>query len=120
MYLSDIARFCGGVLKGSDARIDAVSTDTRSIAPGVLFVALCGARFDGHTFVPEAIAQGASAIVTNKAFRDISCVVVEDTSYALGKIAALHRSLQKNLRVLAITGSCGKTIISRLCEFWPN
>ena len=109
MYLSDIARYCGGVLKGSDARIDAVSTDTRSIAPGVLFVALCGARFDGHTFVPEAIAQGASAIVTNRAFRDISSVVVEDTSHALGKIAALHRSLQKDLRVLAITGSCGKT-----------
>ncbi|MFB3882921.1 MAG: UDP-N-acetylmuramoyl-tripeptide--D-alanyl-D-alanine ligase [Armatimonadota bacterium] len=100
-----------------------VSTDTRSLARGALFVALRGERFDGHDFVGAALAKGAGAALVS---RDVSAtgplIVVPDTLVALGEIAATHRATLTP-RVVAVTGSTGKTstkemIASVLSQGW--
>jgi UDP-N-acetylmuramoyl-tripeptide--D-alanyl-D-alanine ligase len=58
--LAELARVTGGVLHGADAAFGAVTSDSRALGPGALFVALRGERFDGHQFVPEALERGAA------------------------------------------------------------
>ena len=109
--LSEIQRAIGGVLYGPDRAIAGVSTDTRSIEPGQLFVALRGERFDGHDFLGQAIAAGAGALLVAAAERlpaGASALVVADTRVALGRIAAAWRA-RFNIPVIAVTGSNGKT-----------
>lgn len=91
-----------------EAEITCVSTDTRDLPAGCLFVALRGERFDGHDFVPQAIAAGAAAAVTDHPVADCPCLVVEDTGRALLKIGAHYREKFQPLLV-GITGSVGKT-----------
>ena len=64
--LSELTHQLSGSLFGADVRFSGVSTDTRTIKPGDLYVALKGERFDGHEFVEQAIANGAVAIVVNQ------------------------------------------------------
>jgi UDP-N-acetylmuramoyl-tripeptide--D-alanyl-D-alanine ligase len=88
-----------------------VSTDTRTLAPGALYVALKGDRFDGHAFLAEAAARGAAGAVVRKgttAARGIPLFEVEDTLRALGALAAFHRS-RFSIPVAAVGGSAGKT-----------
>lgn len=93
--------------------ITGVSTDTRSIKPGDLFVALKGERADGHVYVRQAIEAGAAGVL----IADASClppetnvvaIQVEDPLWALGDLAKYYRSLFK-VRAVGITGSVGKT-----------
>src|SRR5689334_7922617 len=85
------AEVVGGVLPET---VGAVGTDSRSLPPDSLFVALRGERFDGHSFVREVVAKGARAVVIDKpgdrALRDVGAprLVVEDTLQALGDMAA--------------------------------
>ena len=91
-----------------------ISTDSRSIQPGEVFVALKGDRFDGHDFISEVIDKGALGVVVqsgrpiphNK--KSILVIDVEDTLYALGECAAQYRRLY-DIRLVAVTGSNGKT-----------
>jgi UDP-N-acetylmuramoyl-tripeptide--D-alanyl-D-alanine ligase len=111
MTAADIARACGGILQGSDVAVTGVSTDTRTIRPGMLFVAIRGPSHDGHRFVAEAAGKGAVlALVDCRADvpADIPSVRCEDTVKALGKLAAWHRS-RFAIPVVAVTGSIGKT-----------
>jgi UDP-N-acetylmuramoyl-tripeptide--D-alanyl-D-alanine ligase len=89
-----------------------VTTDTRRIARGELFVALRGERHDGHAFVAEAARRGAGAVIVERAGAGASVpcavVVVADALVALGDLAAFHRR-RIAPRVLAVTGSNGKT-----------
>jgi len=90
-----------------------VSTDSRTIRPGDLFVALRGPSFDGHRFLEQALARGARAAVVEASASwprttQISLVVVEDTTKALGFLAGLYRN-KFSLPVVAIGGSSGKT-----------
>jgi UDP-N-acetylmuramoyl-tripeptide--D-alanyl-D-alanine ligase len=93
-----------------------VSTDTRSVAAGDVFVALPGARVDGHDFVPQALQAGALACVVSAAWhrkhaRDAAgmrLLVVRDTLVTLGDIARAYRE-RFRIPVLGITGSNGKT-----------
>ncbi len=91
-----------------------VSTDTRSIKKNSLFVALKGKNFDGHNFIVNAVKNGASAVVVNKAMvaklKDINVPVisVKNTTAALGNIAAIWRKKFEG-KVIALTGSNGKT-----------
>jgi UDP-N-acetylmuramoyl-tripeptide--D-alanyl-D-alanine ligase len=88
-----------------------VSTDTRTIAPGSLFVALRGDRFDGHAFVADAVAAGAGGVVVSEAADvrdDVPVIRVPDTLRALQDLARQVRRLS-GARVVAITGSAGKT-----------
>ena len=88
-----------------------VSTDTRTLAPGALYVALKGDRFDGHAFLAEAAAKGAAAAVVRKgttAAQGVPLFEVEDTLRALGALAAFHRR-RFSIPVAAVGGSTGKT-----------
>lgn len=91
-----------------------VSIDTRTLAPGQLFVALQGER-DGHDFVPSAFAQGAGAALVSRELAGAGGpqIVVEDTLRALGAIGARRRRALE-LKVIAITGSVGKTTVKEM------
>ena len=109
--LSEILGATGGYLHGDDQEISGVSTDTRAIAGGQLFVALRGERFDAHDFLDQAVAAGATALLVSDAARvpaGVSALVVDDTRIALGKLAAAWRA-RFSLPVIAVTGSNGKT-----------
>jgi UDP-N-acetylmuramoyl-tripeptide--D-alanyl-D-alanine ligase len=87
-----------------------LSTDSRNIAPGDLFVPLRGERFDGHDYLSQAVRNGAAACLSDEvvAGLPVPVVRVEDTLRALGDIAAAYR-LQLKGPLVAITGSAGKT-----------
>jgi UDP-N-acetylmuramoyl-tripeptide--D-alanyl-D-alanine ligase len=114
--VSEIVAAVGGAVTGvADACVLGVSTDSRSVEPGELFVPLRGERFDGHQFIDGALARGVRVILTEQGSCDpgslppgTSCISVADTLQALGDLAAFHRS-RFSLPVVAITGSNGKT-----------
>lgn len=91
-----------------EAEISCVSTDTRTLPAGCLFLALRGERFDGHHFVEQAIAAGAVAAVTEYPVADCPCLVVPDTGRALLQIGSFYRKKFHPLLV-GVTGSVGKT-----------
>ncbi len=92
-----------------------VHTDTRSLQPGDLFVALKGERFDAHDFLPQARAQGAVAAIAHSglAAAGLPGVEVPDTRLALGELARLWRE-QFSLPLIAVTGSNGKTTVTQM------
>ncbi|MBV6859753.1 UDP-N-acetylmuramoyl-tripeptide--D-alanyl-D-alanine ligase [Xanthomonas campestris pv. zingibericola] len=113
--LSLIAHWAGGELHGDDTMIDAVGNDTRTLADGSLYVALRGERFDGHDFATEAVARGASGVLVDRLLPALSVaqVVVDNTELALARIAA-GMQRDRATRVLALTGSNGKTSVKAL------
>lgn len=87
-----------------------IATDTRTIKTGDIFLALTGDNFNGHDYLDIAIEKGAvAAIVSRPVAADIAQLVVDDTRLALGQLAAYRRQQHKDLTVIAITGSSGKT-----------
>ena len=105
----------GKLIQGNpNAEITQVSTDSRTIEKGDLFVALVGEKFDGHNFLEGVCQQGAIGAVVSKPVADVSHLVppiiiqVSDTLVALGDIANCHRR-KFDLPIVAITGSNGKT-----------
>lgn len=107
--LADFARRAGGRLSGADAGFARVTTDTRALQAGDVFVALVGERFDGHAFVAQALQAGAAgAVVAHAVAAAGPQVVVADTLLALQRFAASWRS-DFRLPVVGITGSVGKT-----------
>ena len=105
--------------ENGDILIDSVSTDTREINPGDLFVALAGDKYDAHDYLQEAIDKGAKAIVINAGARQklkslslgsVLAWLVQDTVVALGQLAQYQRQFLAGTLV-AITGSCGKTTV---------
>jgi UDP-N-acetylmuramoyl-tripeptide--D-alanyl-D-alanine ligase len=114
--LATVAASTGGVVDGDPSmRIHSVSTDSRSIVPGALFVAFRGEHHDGHDFAATAMAAGAVAgVVGRGAGLDIlPRVEVDDTGEALIDLAA-HRRIELTARVAAVTGSTGKTSTKNL------
>nr|WP_318382980.1 UDP-N-acetylmuramoyl-tripeptide--D-alanyl-D-alanine ligase [uncultured Enterobacter sp.] len=112
--LRQLAGILRGELHGQDLTIDAVTTDTRKLTPGCLFVALKGERFDAHDFVSKAKEGGAGALlVSRKLDIDLPQLVVEDTRLAFGELAAWVRQ-QVPARVVALTGSSGKTSVKEM------
>ncbi len=87
-----------------------IATDTRTIKTGDIFLALSGDNFDGHDYINLAASKGAlAAIVSRPIPSSIPQLVVSDTRLALGQLAAYRRQQHKDLTVIAITGSSGKT-----------
>lgn len=89
-----------------------VTTDSRDVQPGDLFVALAGEKFDGHDFVGKAVASGAKGVVIAKDMdvpNGVAKLLVEDTLKAYQALAAAYRKSKKKLKVIGITGSNGKT-----------
>jgi len=107
--LSEIATAVGGTLRGPDGLATAVTTDSRSVAPGTVFVAIAGERLDGHDFVADALARGAIGAVVHRSGIDGPTIEVADTGRALLDLAADERGRMTGARVVGITGSNGKT-----------
>jgi UDP-N-acetylmuramoyl-tripeptide--D-alanyl-D-alanine ligase len=103
-----------GALHGADAAFTGVSTDSRSIQPGELFVALAGPNFDGHRFVADVAARGAAgAVVAHRVDAPLPQIVVADTLRALQQAARVWRD-QFSIPVVAVAGSNGKTTTKEL------
>jgi UDP-N-acetylmuramoyl-tripeptide--D-alanyl-D-alanine ligase len=111
---SEIAVWTRGRLAGPDTAVSAVTTDTRKLRGGELFVALKGERVDAHDFVQQARDAGAvAALVARRVEVDIAQIIVADTERALGDLAAAVRARQ-TAQVVGITGSNGKTTVKTL------
>jgi UDP-N-acetylmuramoyl-tripeptide--D-alanyl-D-alanine ligase len=99
---------------GVDVNFSRVSTDTRTLRPGDLYIALRGASFDGNDFVDQAFENGAgAAIVSSPQAVRSPCLLVADTTAALAELALLNRQ-RSSARVVAITGSQGKTSVKEM------
>src|SRR5262245_21191146 len=114
LELPEILAATGGELQhlGAAVRVSGVTTDTRGLEPGELFVPIRGPQHDGHAHLGAAAAAGAGAVLLE---RDASpgpagctTIVVRDTLAALGDLARFHRR-RSAARVLAVAGSNGKT-----------
>ena len=109
----ELAQASGGRwLSAPPPSLEGISTDTRTLAPGMLFVALRGERFDAHDYLAEAAARGAAAVIVAEARAGepapLPALAVPDTLAALGAVARLHRR-RFQLPVVGVTGSNGKT-----------
>jgi UDP-N-acetylmuramoyl-tripeptide--D-alanyl-D-alanine ligase len=117
--LKFIADACAGkILRGAgDAVVTGVSTDSRKVQAGDLFVALAGDRFDGHNFLSDVAAKGVAAVLINEGTKvgELPCAVisVRNTRAALGDLAAAYRG-EFVLPLVAIAGSNGKTTTKEL------
>ena len=91
-----------------------MSTDSRNLQPGDLFVALQGPSFDGHDYVQAAVErQAAAAMISRSVATSMPCLRVADTRLALGQLASLWRD-RAAARVVAVTGSNGKTTVKEM------
>ncbi len=117
MTVDEVAMAVGARPVAVSGRIEGVATDTRTMVPGCLFIALRGARFDGHAFLREAAARGAVAAITDRPCEAgwPPCLAVADTRLALGRLAAHWRRKMK-AQVLAVTGSNGKTSVKEMAS----
>ena len=114
MDLQELAKAVDGELHGIDVVFTGVSTDTRTIEDGDLFVALEGPNFDGHVFLPEALNKKAvGAMVSHAVPTDLPQVTVEDTRLGLGMLAGYWRD-KFVCPVIAVTGSNGKTTVKEM------
>jgi len=119
MSISEAARATGGVSHGSDVRFTSVSTDSRSVEAGALFVALRGEHYDGHEFVAAAKARGAVAAMVSETRGEattvsgVPCVAVDDTRRALGRLAG-HWRAKFSIPLVVVAGSNGKTTVKEM------
>jgi UDP-N-acetylmuramoyl-tripeptide--D-alanyl-D-alanine ligase len=116
MSLAEAAAATGARVVGDEVRFDGVSTDTRSVAAGELFVAIRGERFDGHDFLAAAKERGAAAALVDERRAgetpllrpQLPLLIADDTRLALGRLGR-HWRLRFAPALVAITGSNGKT-----------
>ncbi len=123
MRVSQAAQALGVPFTGQDAEFSAVSSDSRTLSKGELFVALRGERFDGHAFIAHAAAAGAAAALIEKghdaikempdAVTQMPLIAVADTLLALGSLAQYWRR-QFDIPLVAVTGSNGKTTVKEM------
>jgi UDP-N-acetylmuramoyl-tripeptide--D-alanyl-D-alanine ligase len=112
--LNQIAAYAGGRLKGDDVSVSCVSTDTRNLQAGELFIALAGPNFDGHDYVLQAAEKGAAAVMVSRAMEcTVPQILVDDTRLALGRLAAGWRR-SMNPVLVGLTGSNGKTTVKEM------
>ncbi|WP_033575430.1 UDP-N-acetylmuramoyl-tripeptide--D-alanyl-D-alanine ligase [Dickeya chrysanthemi] len=112
--LRQLADVLGARLVGKDLIISDVSTDTRKLTAGCLFVALRGEKFDAHDYAADAVNYGAAALLVSKHLPiEVPQLVVDDTRLALGVMAGWVRQ-QSQARVVALTGSSGKTSVKEM------
>ena len=113
--LSEVVTVTKGIVCGVEKErlFKGVTTDSRNVGKDDLFVALIGENFDGHDYCQAALEKGAAAVLVQKKVSGLTTeattILVEDTLTAYQQIAHAYRKAQKNLKVIAITGSNGKT-----------
>lgn len=117
MRLYEVAHALAAAPVAENVVIRSVSTDTRTLAAGALFVCLRGPRFDGHDHVPAAIARGAAAVLVEHGRADANWTVpaleVSDTRLALGALAQYWRA-RFDIPLVAVAGSNGKTTVKEM------
>ncbi|MFT7052645.1 MAG: UDP-N-acetylmuramoyl-tripeptide--D-alanyl-D-alanine ligase [Psychromonas sp.] len=118
LTLAEIAKATAGQVINCEHRetvFNNISTDTRHIQAGDLFIALRGEFYDAHQFLEKAVQQGAGALlIEQKTGIDLPCILVKDTRIALGLLASYVRLQISGLKCAAITGSNGKTTTKEL------
>ncbi len=122
--MRSLAELCGALTGGrahgrtAGVAVRSVTADSRAVRPGALFVCLTGARHDGHAFVPEAVRNGAVAVVAERPVgRAVPVVVVRNARRALAELAAeFHGHPSRSLDVIGITGTNGKTTTAYMLE----
>ena len=114
MRVSQATQALGARYSGGDVEFTAVSTDSRRMECGALFVALKGERFDGHAFIAQAAGAGAAAVLVEHA-SDIKLpqIMVDDTTRALGRLGNYWRR-RFDIPLVALTGSNGKTTVREM------
>ncbi|BAN36296.1 UDP-N-acetylmuramoyl-tripeptide--D-alanyl-D-alanine ligase [Sulfuricella denitrificans skB26] len=116
LSLSAAAKALNAETSGTDVTFSGVTTDSRAVAAGDLFVALKGERFDGHNYVKQVMEQGAVAALVERrdpAWGDFPLLLVKDARLALGELAGHWRS-RFTIPVVALTGSSGKTTVKEM------
>src|SRR5690606_36016753 len=115
LSLSRIAAPLQGRVLGTDASFKAVSTDSRRVAAGQLFIALSGPNFDGHDYLADVAAKGAVAALVEREVPGVALpqLLVADTRLALGRLGALNRDAYSG-PLAAVTGSSGKTTVKEM------
>jgi UDP-N-acetylmuramoyl-tripeptide--D-alanyl-D-alanine ligase len=114
MKASEIAQVIGGELHGSDVEVSARAfLSSSQCIKGSIFLAINGENVDGHDFISDAVAHGAVLAITSKVVSE-RCIVVPDVTVAIGALARHIRSKLKELTVIGITGSQGKTTTKEL------
>lgn len=115
MTLAEVAAVTGGRATGGEpaAPVTGVALDSREAAPGDLFIALPGARADGHDFAADAAARGAVAVLGSRPVAELPTVVVPDPAAALAALGAEARR-RSPAAVVAVTGSNGKTSVKEI------
>ena len=119
MDLYEAAQATGGTATAEGHAFTGVSTDSRSIAAGELFVALKGERFDGHDYVRNVLTHGAAAAMVDHGWAGqhgagLPLVHVADTRVALGRLGG-HWRARFDIPLIGITGSNGKTTVKEMC-----
>jgi len=114
MPLSQAAQTLGVDYSGNDIEFRGVSTDTRSVQAGELFIALQGENFNAHDFIQKAVDAGAVAVIVSQPVKiQVPYLLVDDTRKALGHLASAWRE-SFSLPVIAVTGSNGKTTVKEM------
>lgn len=110
----------GRVIGPTAGSVDGVSTDSRTVAPGQLFVPLRGERFDGHAFLADVAARGVTVLLAEEQWlkshsipEALTCIAVKNTLRALGDLAASWR-LRFEIPMIGVTGSNGKTTVKEM------
>lgn len=112
--LSELVRCTPGTIVGNDCAFNSVSTDSRTLQPGALFVALSGPSFDGHDFVAAAAERGAAAAIVERPLAaQVAQIVTPDPLAALSAFASEWRR-QFHIPLIGVTGSNGKTTTKEL------
>ncbi len=114
--LDHISKMCGGtLLNETDGNIEikGLSTDTRTLQKGNLYLPLKGDHFDGHNFIKQALEKGAAGFIWEKGrdlpSKDLPAVLVEESHEAMFQLASSYRNSIEGLKVIGLTGSNGKT-----------
>jgi len=122
MTLGEAGELSGGNCAAPETNLEAVGTDTREPLTGKLFVAIAGPRFDGHDHLEAAMQSGAAAAMVRRGTTGppgLPLLEVDEPRRALGRLAAAWRRRLAGLRVIAVTGTVGKTTtkdtIARIC-----
>ncbi|WP_051640751.1 UDP-N-acetylmuramoyl-tripeptide--D-alanyl-D-alanine ligase [Thiomicrorhabdus sp. Milos-T2] len=110
--------FIGPISEANSIEFTSISTDTRTLQPGALYIAIKGENFNGHDFIEQAVQQGAVAILVDENSECLDSIVpgveVQNTRIALGQFARWHRLQMPVKTLIAVTGSNGKTTTKTL------
>ncbi|MFT5447680.1 MAG: UDP-N-acetylmuramoyl-tripeptide--D-alanyl-D-alanine ligase [Gammaproteobacteria bacterium] len=113
MQLSEISTVVGARMQGPDVAVRGVSTDSRQVCAGQLYVALRGPNFDGHRFIESARELHCAAVLCERAVDELPSAIVNDTLRSFGELATNWRK-RFDVDVVAVTGSNGKTTVKEM------